>query len=59
MSIDPKTGRIFLVAAESAPASATSTPPGDHHPTYAPDSVKLRYVDPKPLAASQSVSGSR
>jgi YVTN family beta-propeller protein len=59
MSIDPKTGRIFLVAADSAPASATSTPPGDRHPTYAPDSVKLLYVDPEPPAASQSISGSR
>jgi hypothetical protein len=49
--MDPKTGRIFLVSAESAPDSATSTAAGQHHPTYAPDSVKLLYVDPQPTAA--------
>ena len=51
MSIDPKTGRIFLVSAESAPNSATSNAASQHRPTYAPDSVKLLYVDPQPTAA--------
>jgi YVTN family beta-propeller protein len=46
ISIDPKTGRIFLVAADliSAPTTART----GHRPAYAPDSVKLLYVDPTP-----------
>lgn len=52
MSIDPKTGRIFLVAAESIPTSQTSTTANHPHPTYVPGSVKLLYVDPE-LAAAQ------
>jgi YVTN family beta-propeller protein len=51
MSIDPKTGRIFLVTAETALHPATSTAANSHRPSYAPDSVKLLYVDPQPAAA--------
>ena len=56
MSIDPKTGRIFLVAAESASNSAASTATIHRHPTYVPKSVKLLYVDPQP-AAPPATSG--
>jgi len=45
MSIDPKTGRIFLVAAEMTSASANKTA---KRPAYAADSVKLLYLDPNP-----------
>jgi YVTN family beta-propeller protein len=46
ISIDPKTGRIFLVAADLV--SAPTTAGTGHRPAYAPDSVKLLYVDPTP-----------
>lgn len=44
ISINPKTGRIYLVAADlvSAPDGAGQ----GHRPVYAPDSVKLLYLDP-------------
>ena len=51
MSIDPKTGRIFLVTAETTPNPATSTEASNLRPSYAPDSVKLLYVDPQRTAA--------
>ena len=57
MSIDLKTGRIFLVSAESAPDSATSTAASQHRPTYAPDSVKLLYIDPQPAVTPRAQSG--
>jgi YVTN family beta-propeller protein len=47
ISIDEKTGRLFLVTAESATASTTAAPNDHRHPAYAPDSVKLLYVDPE------------
>jgi hypothetical protein len=43
---DPKTGRIFLVTAERI--SEPSKTAGGHRATYAPDSVKLLYLDPAP-----------
>jgi YVTN family beta-propeller protein len=46
MSIDPKTGRIFLVAAEVI-SDPTNTALG-HHEVYASGSVKLLYLDPSP-----------
>lgn len=44
MSINPKTGRIFLVAA-SVISEAAKTRAG-HRAVYAPNSVKLLYLDP-------------
>jgi len=45
MSINPKTGRIFLVTADlaSEPAGAAGA---EQRAAYGPDSVKLLYVDP-------------
>ena len=59
ISIDPKTGRIFLVTAETAPTSTPSTTAATkhHQPSYAPESVKLLYVDPQPRATTRAASG--
>lgn len=46
MSINPKTGRIYLVAADIISDSTTTV--ARHHAVYAPDSVKLLYLDPSP-----------
>jgi len=51
MSIDPKTGRIFLVTAESAASSTTVAAASHHRPNYVPNSVELLYVDPQPVSA--------
>lgn len=44
MSINPKTGRIYLVAADII--SDPAKPAKGHHVVYAPGSVKLLYFDP-------------
>jgi YVTN family beta-propeller protein len=51
ISIDPKTGRIFLVAAEviSDPTDTATR----HHAVYAPGSVKLLYLDPSPSVRTE------
>ncbi len=46
MSINPKTGRVFLVAADRFSEPAKSE--GEHQAAYAPESVKLFYLDPSP-----------
>jgi YVTN family beta-propeller protein len=54
ISIDPKTGRIFLVAADiiSDPSNLAT----GHRVAYAPGSVKLLYLDPDPpLARAKEV----
>jgi hypothetical protein len=48
MSIDPDTGRLFLVSAEidtSAPPPAPNSP-GPHRRPIVPGSVKLLFMDP-------------
>lgn len=46
MTIDPKTGRLFLVTADIA-TSEPATPPGARpRMTFKPDSTKLLYFDP-------------
>jgi YVTN family beta-propeller protein len=46
MTIDPSTGRLFLVAAEIAKSEPPASPGGRPHLTYVPNSLKLLYFDP-------------
>lgn len=46
MAIDPKTGRLFLVAADIAKTDPPTSPGGRPHVTFVPGSVKLLYFDP-------------
>jgi YVTN family beta-propeller protein len=46
MTIDPETGRLFLVAADIEKVDPPATPGGRPHVTYAPNSLKLLYFDP-------------
>jgi YVTN family beta-propeller protein len=46
MAIDPKTGRLFLVAADIAKIDPPITPGGRPHVTYVVNSLKLLYLDP-------------
>jgi YVTN family beta-propeller protein len=46
MAIDPKTGRLFLVAADIAKIDPAVTPDGRAHITYVANSLKLLYFDP-------------
>jgi len=46
MAIDPRTGRLFLVAADIAKIEPPATPDGRPHVTYVPNSLKLLYFDP-------------
>lgn len=46
MAIDPKTGRLFLVAADIAKIDPPITPGGRPHVTYVANSLKLLYLDP-------------
>jgi hypothetical protein len=52
ISIDPKTDRIFLVAAEVI-SDPTDTATG-HHAVYAPGSMKLLYLDPSASLPSRT-----
>ncbi len=47
MDIDPKTGRIFLAAADIAKIDPPATPGGRPHVTYVPGSLKLIFLDPQ------------
>jgi len=46
MAIDPKTGRLFLVAADIAKIDPPVTPGARPHVTYIANSLKLLYLDP-------------
>ena len=46
MTIDPETGRLFLVAADIATIDPPTVPGGRPHVIYVPDSLKLLYLDP-------------
>ena len=46
MAIDPKTGRLFLVAADIAKIDPPVTPGGRPHVTYIANSLRLLYLDP-------------
>jgi YVTN family beta-propeller protein len=46
MAIDPQSGRIFLVGADIAKIDPPATPGGRPHVTYAPNSLKLIFLDP-------------
>lgn len=46
MAIDPKTGRLFLVAADIAKIEPATTSGGRPHVTYIADSLKLLFLDP-------------
>ncbi len=47
MDIDPKTGRIFLAAADIAKIDPPAAPGGRPHVTYVPGSLKLIFLDPQ------------
>jgi YVTN family beta-propeller protein len=51
ISIDPTSGRIFLVTAQPAPNPTTNSEASSHRPNYSPNSVELLYLDPTPAAA--------
>jgi YVTN family beta-propeller protein len=46
MTIDPSTGRLFLIAADIEKTDPPAIPGGRPHVTYVPNSVKLLYLDP-------------
>ncbi|HWD29687.1 MAG TPA: YncE family protein [Rhizomicrobium sp.] len=46
MDIDPKTGRLFLVAADVAKIDPPAQPGGRPHVTFVPGSTKLLILDP-------------
>jgi YVTN family beta-propeller protein len=46
IAIDPKTGRLFLVAAEIARTDPPAAPGGRPHVVFTPNSLKLIYLDP-------------
>jgi len=46
MSIDPKTGRLYLAAADVATIGPPLTPGGRPHVVYKPGSLKLLFLDP-------------
>ncbi len=46
IAIDPKTGRIFLAAADIAKIDPPATPGGRPHVTFVPGSLKLLIFDP-------------
>jgi YVTN family beta-propeller protein len=46
IAIDPKTGRLFLVAAEIARTDPPATPAGRPRVIFVPNSLKLFYFDP-------------
>ena len=46
MTIDPETGRLFLVAADIAKIDPPATAGGRPRVTYVPNSLKLLYFDP-------------
>jgi YVTN family beta-propeller protein len=47
MSIDPDTGRLFLVTADVASVTPPTTPGGRPHLNYVPGSTKLMFFDPQ------------
>jgi YVTN family beta-propeller protein len=47
MSIDPETGRLFLVGADIAKIDLPTAPGGRPHVTYVPGSVRLMFFDPQ------------
>ncbi len=47
MDIDPKTGRIFLAAADIAKVDPPTIPGGRPHVSYVPGSLKLIFLDPQ------------
>jgi YVTN family beta-propeller protein len=48
MAIDPKTGRLFLAAADIAKIDPPTTPGGRPHVEFVPGSLKLLILDPAP-----------
>lgn len=48
MAIDPKTGRLFLAAADIAKIDPPATPDGRPHVQFVPGSLKLLVFDPSP-----------
>jgi YVTN family beta-propeller protein len=48
MAIDPKTGRLFLAAADVAKVDPPATPGGRPHVEFVPGSLKLLVFDPTP-----------
>lgn len=48
IAIDPRTGRLFLPAAEIAKTDPPTTPGGRPRVTFAPGSLKLLVLDPQP-----------
>ena len=48
MAIDPKTGRLFLAAADIAKIDPPATPGGRPHVQFVPGSLKLLVLDPSP-----------
>lgn len=48
IAIDPKTGRLFLVAADIAKIDPPATPAGRPHVEFVPGSLKLFVFDPSP-----------
>ncbi|HUH84973.1 MAG TPA: YncE family protein [Stellaceae bacterium] len=48
IAIDPRTGRLFLPAAEIAKTDPPTTAGGRPHVTFAPGSLKLLMLDPTP-----------
>lgn len=47
MTIDPDTGRLFLVSADIAKIDPPEKPGGRPHVTYVPGTVKLMFFDPQ------------
>ncbi len=47
MTIDPKTGRLFLVGAKVEKETPPKSPGGRPHITYVPGSLELLYFDPQ------------
>lgn len=48
MTLDPDTGRLYLVTADVAASTPSSRVGGKPHVTFKPGSVKLLMLDPKP-----------
>ena len=48
MSVDPDTGRIYLVAAEHDPVVAAPSSDQAPHKSIVPESLKLLFLDPRP-----------
>ena len=46
MAINPKTGRLFLAAADIAKVDPPTTPGGRPHVEFVPGSLKLLVFDP-------------